>query len=369
MKVIVVVYSLAGGGAERVAAILAGHLAQGGQQVDLVTISDATEQFYEVDPSVRIVPLGVARVSSSPSQAIVNNIRTLRTLRRTIQSQAPDCVVSLGDITNILVLLSLRVGRRIPVLVSERTDPREYRLAAPWSLLRRLLYPAAATLVVQTRSVRAWADKIMRGKPVVIIPNPAIRRDGYARIPEVELPRNPFISAMGRLVREKGFDILLRAFAKVRDSLPEWSLVIMGEGELRPELERLAADLGVGERVHLPGRLRHPESVLSRSAMFVLSSRFEGFPNSLLEAMASGLPVISTDCRSGPGDIVRNKVNGILVPPGDVDALSAAIEELAADAPRRQRLASAAAGITAELSPARCFGLWTDAINHARRVS
>jgi GalNAc-alpha-(1->4)-GalNAc-alpha-(1->3)-diNAcBac-PP-undecaprenol alpha-1,4-N-acetyl-D-galactosaminyltransferase len=369
MKVTVVVYSLAGGGAERIAAMLAGYLARSGHQVDLVTVSDASQRFYEVDPSVRILPLGVARVSSSPGQAIANNIRTLRTLRRAIQSGAPDCVVSLGDTTNIQVLLSVRLGLRIPVVISERTDPREYGLAAPWRLLRRLLYPAAATLVVQTGSVREWAEKIMAGKPVAVIPNPAIRRDGLTLAPEVELPRGPFISAMGRLVREKGFDILLRAFAKLRNSLPDWSLVIMGEGELRPRLERLAVDLGVAGRVLLPGLLRHPESVLSRSAMFVLSSRREGFPNALLEAMACRLPVISTDCRSGPGEIVRNEINGLLVPPDDVDALSAAIGQLAADASRRRRLAGAAVAITAELSPARCFGLWTDAINHARSVS
>jgi glycosyltransferase involved in cell wall biosynthesis len=152
---------------------------------------------------------------------------------------------------------------------------------------------------------------------------------------------------MGRLSPEKGFDLLIRAFAQVAASHPDWSLQILGEGEHRPALEALVHAFQLGDRVRLPGWVDQPESLLQQAALFVLSSRYEGFPNALLEAMASGLTCISFDCDSGPVEIIRHEVDGLLVPAEDTDALARALERLMADEALRVRLALEATTVVA----------------------
>jgi glycosyltransferase involved in cell wall biosynthesis len=160
---------------------------------------------------------------------------------------------------------------------------------------------------------------------------------------------------MGRLDRQKGFDLLLSAWGRIASDAPEWNLIILGDGPERPALEAQASSL---PRVALPGKVHQPAPLLNAAGIFVMSSRFEGFPNALLEAMAVGLPVISTDCPSGPGDIIQSGVNGLLVPVESVDGLEKAMKSLIADESLRRRLSSQAPGSLAWLAPERILPLW-----------
>jgi glycosyltransferase involved in cell wall biosynthesis len=148
------------------------------------------------------------------------------------------------------------------------------------------------------------------------------------------------IVAMGRMRHQKGFDLLLKAFASC--SNPEWRLVIFGEGQERKGFELLIRELGLEGKVFMPGVVKDSMSLLKQADLFVMSSRFEGFPNALLEAMACGLPVISFDCPSGPGEIIRNGVDGLLVAPEDVNAMADAMKRLMADGEERKRLGTRA---------------------------
>ncbi len=138
------------------------------------------------------------------------------------------------------------------------------------------------------------------------------------------------------MVHQKGFDILLRAFSIAQRDRPGWRLVILGEGPERPRLIRLSDELGIRDRVELRGTVDEPATVLANADIFVLSSRFEGYPNALLEAMAHGLPVVSANCRSGPEEIIDHGVNGLLVPPGEAESMSRAMAQLMDDRSVRQ---------------------------------
>jgi glycosyltransferase involved in cell wall biosynthesis len=163
---------------------------------------------------------------------------------------------------------------------------------------------------------------------------------------------------MGRLDPQKGFDLLLHAFSKVASDFPGVSLVIMGEGPERANLETLAANLSLQTRATMPGRVGNPWPVLSHCDVFVLSSRFEGFPNALLEAMALGSAVISFNCPSGPAEMIRDGVNGLLVEPENPDALATAMAQLLNDDVLRNRLAEAAGSDRERYSISRITDQW-----------
>jgi glycosyltransferase involved in cell wall biosynthesis len=165
------------------------------------------------------------------------------------------------------------------------------------------------------------------------------------------------IVGLGRLSHLKGFDVLLRALGLVSKS-KGWGLIVLGEGEDRVLLEQLATELGIDERIWFPGWSRKPGPTLRDSTVFVLPSRLEGWGLALLEAMAQGLPVVAADCPAGPAEMIRQEVNGLLVPPDDPQALAAAIERLIEDPMLRERLAEAATAVRDTYSIERVAAKW-----------
>jgi GalNAc-alpha-(1->4)-GalNAc-alpha-(1->3)-diNAcBac-PP-undecaprenol alpha-1,4-N-acetyl-D-galactosaminyltransferase len=164
------------------------------------------------------------------------------------------------------------------------------------------------------------------------------------------------------LSHQKGFDLLIEAFARLTPKYPGWELRIIGEGTDRAALERLATERGVALRVRFCGWLNDPQPVLAGSELFVLSSRWEGFPNALLEAMACGVPAVSFDCDSGPSEIIRDRVDGLLVPPDDVSALASALDHLMDDAALRREMGDRAREVVTRFSCARFFAQWDNVV-------
>jgi len=357
-RLTLVVPSLAFGGAERVVAKMAGYWAARGDAVTVVTLASSSGDTYALDPAVTRVALDLVRESRGPIRAIANNMGRVRKLRGAIAGSSPDAVISFTDRMNVLTLLACQ-PLKVDTVVSERIDPARQEIGRAWSWLRRRTYPNARALVVQTERVRRQMIDVMRGRRIYVIPNavePPPRLAAGAPTRDASAVR--WIVAMGRLAPQKGFDLLIEAFSRFATRHPQWSLRILGEGPARYDLERQVAANGLSSRILLSGWQREPAAVLQQCDLFVLSSRFEGFPNALLEAMACGMAAVSFDCDSGPAEIVRNEIDGILVPPEDIARLATAMERLIVDEPLRRRLGSEAVRVTERFGVEPYYARW-----------
>ena len=398
-RLALIIASMEAGGAERVMSILANHWATNGRSVHLYTLAKgAPTSFYDLHSSIiyrslgggkRATPLldtsqaaGGAPSGASlrlswrmyalgaltPAKCILFHLRRVFALRRAVIKSQPDAVIAFCDRTNIYTLLAT-VGLRISVIVSERYDPNAYPIARGWSLARRWTYPWAACVVTQTRAALGYFSPRVqrRGR---IIPNPVFippfLRPGSAQL-SASPDRHKIMIAIGRLAPQKGFDLLLEAFGRIAPQHPEWTLEIWGDGPLRESLEAVVGQLELQGRVRLPGTTKEPWQKMREADLFVLSSRFEGFPNVLCEAMACGLPVISFDCPSGPSEIIRDGIDGVLVPAGDVDALEAAISRLMDHPEERERLAARAPEVLDRFGLGKVMAVWDQLIDEARK--
>lgn len=341
MKVALVIHSLIAGGAERVLTTTANAWAERGAEVVVITLDDATRApFYPLDERVRRRGIDILRPTRHLGDAAVNNLRAVLRLRRVLRAEQPDAVISHISRTNVLsVLATQRLAP--PVVVVEHIDPAMRELHRGWALIEEAVYPRASRVAVLTPASMGRLSRRVRARAVAI-PNPIAVAPGE-RSRDLATARPPFtLLAMGRLTRQKGFDLLIDAFAEVASQRPDWRLIIYGEGPDRSALERQVAARGMDGRIALPGVTPEPHRAMREADLFVLSSRYEGFPMVLGEAMACGLPVVATDCETGPRDIVRDGVDGILVTPNSVDALAAALDCAMADHLLRARLGAAA---------------------------
>jgi GalNAc-alpha-(1->4)-GalNAc-alpha-(1->3)-diNAcBac-PP-undecaprenol alpha-1,4-N-acetyl-D-galactosaminyltransferase len=360
MRLALVTASLGRGGAERVLSVLANAWVEQGKDVTMCVLNRDDEAAYPLRAAIKVRNLRLpSDRSKNAFQAAARTLKKVLVLRSAIASLKPDVIVSFMDYANILTLLATRrLG--IPVIVSERIDPSLYKIGSMWEFLRRRTYPAASAVVCQTQAtLQRFQQKMpLRG---CVIPNPVVMPYlTRSRSAQDQPERTYSIVAMGRLVPQKGFDLLINAFSQISERHSEWVLKIAGSGPLQQELQQQAAKLNLKHRVILTGALEDPFALLTAADLFVLSSRFEGFPNALCEAMACGLPVISFDCPAGPREIIRDGVDGLLVDPENVGALAEAMDTLMTNPAERARLASRAIEIASRFSKADVLKMWDE---------
>lgn len=331
--------SLSGGGAERVMVTLANAFAEQGYAVDLVLAKVGGPYLSQVSDAVRVVDLKAGRV-----------IIALWPLLRYLRREEPVAMLSAMTHANLVAILA-RILARTPkrLVVSERsTITEELRVshglvARILYVLVRFLYPHVDSIVAVSKASAAdlirFADLPTSTVSCIYNPFDLSRIQAHASEP-IDHPwfasgQPPVILAIGRLTEQKDFSSLLRAFARIRASRVS-RLLILGEGELRGKLEAQVAKLGLSaDDVQMPGFVTNPFAYLARCAVFVLSSRWEGLPGVLIEALACGAQVVSTDCPSGPQEILEGGKWGHLVPVGNVEDMSNAIE-IVLDFPREQ---------------------------------
>lgn len=336
--------TLEGGGAERVFKDLANSFVAGGLTVDMVLAWARGSFLKQLDSRVRVVDLACA-----------NRISVTSRLANYFRHGRPKAVLSGLDVMNVSVLAGrILAGADMPIIVSVHvvlsqsfnSNLRDRLFLSP---MVRLLYPRAAGVVAVSAAVKDdlqnWAK--LANSRVRVIHNP-VDLAGIALAVTEDLPNGRKLGAktiltLGRLVELKDHATLIRAFAKLAATDPEVQLVILGDGPMRHQLENLVKQLHLTDRVSLPGFMENPFSWLARARLFVLPSRFEGFGNVIVEALATGCPVVSTDSPGGSGNILQQGRFGRLTPVGDADAMAEAIRVSLQETPDRAFLRRRAA--------------------------
>lgn len=367
MKVCFVISSMGCGGAERVLSLMANYWAEQAWSVSVLTFeATGSKPFYALNSSIDYRPLDLFSESSQPGAGIIENIKRIERLRREFKTIQPDLVISFMDAVNVLSTFAARLAG-VPVIVSERTDPSMNPISRAWNALRTLAYSMADRVVVQTERARSFFSSGIQRRTVVI-PNP-VQTASEANEPEHYGVKRPFIVSVGRLEPEKRFDHLIEAFARIFQNHPAYSLVIAGEGRERERLERLIAELGLNDSVYLIGRVDHPFDLFHGADLFALTSRFEGFPNALCEAMASGCAVVSYDIPSGPREIISDGRDGLLCEAGDIETLAKTIARVIDEPGLRATLGDNAIEAMKRYALDAIMAQWADLARQASGVS
>lgn len=346
--------SLNKGGAERVFVNLAEYFQNKGYQIVMVT-QYQKENEYVLAEGIRRVISDIPPEETTGSRA-VNFYRRMSRLHRIWKKERPDLVLSCVGKNNFMAVVTTMFTKTKPVVsvVGEAKEEYPNRLM---KALANLLFPFASGVILQTeRSKSFFSQRVSRTS--VILPNslnPLFIRERFRG------EREKRIVSVGRLDANKNHEMMIRAFAGLAGRYPEYTLTIYGEGELREHLQKLIASLGLEEKVFLPGVVPDVAERIEKAALFLLVSYSEGVSNALIEALALGLPVIATDVPSGgTQELIRHGENGLIIPPGDEEALKAAMERLLSDGEYAERLGEQAHKIQERLAPERVNRQWQE---------
>lgn len=345
MRIAIVAHGLSDGGAERVASLLANHYAQVGHDV-LYIAAYSSQRAYALREEISYVYVG-----GNETNKLSRLFCRSRRIDRALRAFRADAAVSF--IRNEAVYSTLR--KTVPVVYSLRIDPGQVCARALDRIGCLLAFYGAKKVIFQTPDARDYFPEKIRKKGVVI-PNPLTRN-----LPDwkgTEACEKTVITAC-RLNEQKNLPMLISAFAAFRKKYPEYTLHIYGEGELKEELKAFANRCGVAESVFFPGYARNIHEIMANSGIFALTSDYEGLSNSMLEALAIGIPTVCTDCPPGGAKLyIEDGVSGMLVPVGDTEALTEKLCQMAEDPALCRKLSENSRKIRGELDVDKVLGQW-----------
>lgn len=350
--VIIFIGTLQSGGAERVVSEIFSLLADHISCIEIITYYDR-EIFYKVSNKINVISI---EKNTQTKSVLINAVW----FRKYINHRKPDIVISFLSPLNIFCVLSL-IGINIPIIVCERSDPRYSPKNYFIRKIRNLSYSIADYVIFQTEESRSYFSHKIRHKSTVI-PNPCFiceEKIGKA----LHVPKKNKLVSIGRLIESKNHQLLIKVFKKVHDEYPDYSLYVYGEGPYREKLEKLISELLMQEFVKLPGNIQNIHEEILDAKIFILTSNYEGMPNVLMEAMALGLPVISTQV-SGTNMLVDNKINGFTIPIKDEDALFVTIQSLIENDRLREYVGNNAKNKMCEFNIYEIGEKWLDLIVH-----
>lgn len=348
-----VIADLEAGGAQRVVTTLANAWAEGGRRVSLITLDDGIPSFFPIHEAVERHSLDVQSESRSLLAGLLANLLRVLALRRAIRSSGAPVVISFVGATNVLSILATR-GLPVRLVISERNDPARQSLGRLWDWLRDRLYRYADLVTANSEGALATLARHVPAEKLAYLPNPVGLRPVEGEVRRASRT----ILSIGRLDRQKGYDVLLEAFARSQARRDGWRLAIVGEGPLAEPLRAQASDLGIAEQLEWRGRVTDTSGCYAESALFVLASRHEGMPNVVLEALSTGLPVIVSAASGGALELVEHEASGLVVPVEDPTALAAAIDRLAAQPDLRESLGDAGRRQLAPGGPEQALARW-----------
>ncbi|MEW6422618.1 MAG: glycosyltransferase family 4 protein [Deinococcota bacterium] len=351
------------GGAERATTLVANGLAERGHEVSIVTTWGQSSRF-PLHPGIRLHALKATAGSFKRDY-----VRDVRKLRIYLREHQPDLLIG-SEVSSMLLALPAAAGLATCCVGWEHFNfntifnrPRGH--LNRWRLARRLAARFARAVVVLTRrDAELWRAGLpdLRAH-LEVIPNP---------LPFPQVPVNPYVPdrkvvlAVGRLTEQKGFDLLLEAWAQIEADFPDWTLRIVGDGEEAAPLQAQALHAGL-DQVEFVGKVQDMPAQYAAAGVYCLSSRYEGLSLVLLESLAFGLPVVAFDCQTGPREVIEHDVNGLLVPPGNTAALAEALRQLMLDPARRMRLSERSHALAGRFSAEDIITKWEDLLGQLRR--
>ena len=303
-----VIHSLSSGGAERVVSTLSNELIKNYNVIIINFISNSP--FYKLNKDIKVLYCNKDfKPSNNIWQALKLNYGFYQSVKGILKSEDIDVCIGFMTTANIITILAAKtLGKR--VIISERIDPIYSKVSLIWRQLKRWIYPKSDYMVVQTEPIKKYYSRFISENKLVILPNP-LSTDLTSKERRAEKIENTVLN-VGRLTQQKGQDILIKAFAKVN---PEnWKLIIVGEGPNREVYQNLITNLQMEKKIFLKGKSKNISDYYNTARIFAFTSNFEGFPNALIEAMHMGLACISTNCPTGPSELIKNGENGFLIP-------------------------------------------------------
>lgn len=330
MKIAFIIPSLLPGGAERVIVTLANKFSLNSSVILIVLFK--TEVFYSINQNVKVIFLhNEIKKSTSKLNAIIYNIQNIISIYNILKNENINTSISFTTTMNIYNILTTKF-LKIKCIISERNNPIVTQLNLFLLTFRRLLYPFCDNLVVQSKFSKDYFKKILNSDKIKIIHNPI--NEDLLKYKNEYLQRENILLTVGRLEANKNHKLLLNAFSKIKN---DWKLILVGDGKLKDDLIKLSVDLKINDRVEFIGHSKEIYKFLNISSLFVFTSNSEGFPNVLLEAVAFNLPTISTNCNSGPSDLIIDNFNGFLTPVNSEKELIESLNLLMSDASLRHK--------------------------------
>ncbi len=364
MRLLIYIHSLENGGAERVVSNLANYWVTIGWDVTVVTVAAEATDFYVLDPAVKRYALKLAGHNKNVLAGFMRTFKRVQALRRVLRAVQPEVALSAMHTANVILALAARGLPDIRAIGSEHNFPPKAPMGIIWETMRRHAYGRLAAVVALTRECAAWLAAHSHAPRIPVIPNPVswplVNHEPCIRPAACYSSERCMLLGVGRLSVEKNFTTLIAIFARLAARHPDWDLVILGEGPLREALQRQITSAGLAERVFLPGSVGNVGDWYARASLYAMSSHFEGFPNTLVEAMAYGLPAVSFDCDTGPRDIIRHAVDGFLVAPGNDGAMESALEKLILDNELRTDFGSRAMEARERFSLKKISSMWEE---------
>lgn len=365
MKLLFVARAIDGmaGGVERIITVLMNALSARGHQVSLLTWDlTGAQSFYPIDPEIVWHRLGLGDPKVRASAALM--MRRRKAVRRVVRQQRPQVIVCFQD-GPFVAIRGYTLGLGIPVIAAERNAPDRFDHTSA-ARYRGLIYQAlrlAARVTIQCESYRALYPTFLQSR-IVCIPNPVEPASARAR-PDVPNAEGRYrLLSVGRLGYQKNYQVLIAAFARLASRYPNWDLAIVGEGEDRASLEKLTKIHGLEDRVLLPGVTNSIGEWYASSHLFCLSSRWEGFPNALAEALAHGLPAVGFAECAGVRDLITSGSTGFLAPGnGDIDGLAETLGKAMEDAEVRRLMGAAASQSVRSFHPGQVLSQWEELLS------